>query len=476
MTAPLEIPPLETRAEYKERRAREHQPGPRDDGPRDIPPFTDEARSNWAPDSGDPRPRIALSKNNIEKIVNQAEAALVKADRGVYQRDGRIVSVERVKDFAADGVEVRVQRIGERDDYALQEDLSSAAAFQKFDRRENKSMAADPPMAIVKTLQARRDRLQLPVLTGVLNAPTMRADGSLLTEPGYDSKTGLLFEPLDETFQPIPQRPSPADARKALDKLNALIRDFPFVEDKHRAVALSAILTAPIRRSLPSAPAHAFTAPVAGTGKSKIVDTASIIATGAEAPATGAGKDEEELEKRLASSLLVADPIINIDNVARPIGGDLLCQMLTQATVKPRILGKSKNPTCTTGTFVGLTGNNLVLVGDLTRRAIICRLDARMERPELRAFDFDPVADAKKGRAEYVAAVLTILRAYHVAGRPNRPKPLGSFEAWSELVRGALLWLGCADPVDTMEEIREADPALAQLQAVMGARRSRWKT
>jgi putative DNA primase/helicase len=92
-----------------------------------------------------------------------------------------------------------------------------------------------------------------------------------------------------------------------------------------------------------------------------------------------------------------------------------------------------------------------------------------MERPELRAFDFDPVADAKKGRAEYVAAVLTILRAYHVAGRPNRPKPLGSFEAWSELVRGALLWLGCADPVDTMEEIREADPALAQLQAVMSA-------
>jgi putative DNA primase/helicase len=63
--------------------------------------------------------------------------------------------------------------------------------------------------------------------------------------------------------------------------------------------------------------------------------------------------------------------------------------------------------------------------------------------------------------------VLTILRAYHVPGRPGRPTPLGSFEAWSDLVRGALLWLGCDDPVDGMDSVRESDPRRAGLQTVM---------
>ena len=47
--------------------------------------------------------------------------------------------------------------------------------------------------------------------------------------------------------------------------------------------------------------------------------------------------------------------------------------------------------------------------------------------------------------------------------------PLGSFDDWSDLVRGALIWLGCADPVATIEEIREADPRRTHLQALAAA-------
>jgi putative DNA primase/helicase len=65
--------------------------------------------------------------------------------------------------------------------------------------------------------------------------------------------------------------------------------------------------------------------------------------------------------------------------------------------------------------------------------------------------------------------VLTILRAYHVAGYPDAPPKLGSFEEWSDRVRGALMWLGEADPVETMEEIRGDDPELAGMRAVMNA-------
>ncbi|MBK8123956.1 MAG: hypothetical protein IPK54_10475 [Dokdonella sp.] len=46
-------------------------------------------------------------------------------------------------------------------------------------------------------------------------------------------------------------------------------------------------------------------------------------------------------------------------------------------------------------------------------------------------------------RQELLGAALTVLRAYIVAGKPAQPiQPYGSFEEWSGLLRGALVWLG----------------------------------
>jgi hypothetical protein len=107
----------------------------------------------------------------------------------------------------------------------------------------------------------------------------------------------------------------------------------------------------------------------------------------------------------------------------------------------------------------------------MTRRALLCSLDPKHERPETRIFDSNPVDDAKAERPRLVTSALTILRAFHIAGRPSSACPFGSFDGWSELVRGALLWLDCADPVDSIEAERATDPKLADLAAVM----ERWR-
>jgi hypothetical protein len=70
-------------------------------------------------------------------------------------------------------------------------------------------------------------------------------------------------------------------------------------------------------------------------------------------------------------------------------------------------------------------------------------------------------------RDKYVIAVLTILRAFHVAGAPFQTDPLGSFVEWSNWIRGALIWLGEADPCETMEKIRQNDPKLGAVVAVI---------
>ena len=137
-----------------------------------------------------------------------------------------------------------------------------------------------------------------------------------------------------------------------------------------------------------------------------------------------------------------------------------------------RPLGGSKRVTVPTSVFLSCTGNNLVVQGDMTRRVVVARLDAGVERPELREFTFEPVARAKAERVRYVVAALTIMRAYKAAGSPSQSKPLGSFEKWSRLVRDALLWLGCGDPVTTMEAARGLDPKLSELSEVL----SHWKS
>ena len=67
-------------------------------------------------------------------------------------------------------------------------------------------------------------------------------------------------------------------------------------------------------------------------------------------------------------------------------------------------------------------------------------------------------------RGSYVAACLTIVRTYLLAGCPGRLPPVASFGAWSDLVRSALVWLGCADPAQSIQEARRNDPVIDTLR------------
>ena len=100
----------------------------------------------------------------------------------------------------------------------------------------------------------------------------------------------------------------------------------------------------------------------------------------------------------------------------------------------------------------------------MTRRAIVCSLDAGVERPELRDFPFDPIDRVLAHRGTYVAAAITIARAYRIAGRPNVCPSIGSYGEWTDAVRAPLIWLGEADPVESMDALREENPELAPIR------------
>jgi hypothetical protein len=102
----------------------------------------------------DHRPTIRVVAGDIERIVDNAERADCR-EPGLYQRDGRIVSVVDVHVLTARGQGIGAQSIAERGDHALIEDLATAAQFVKFDARAKGDVAIDPPLNIVRTLRQR---------------------------------------------------------------------------------------------------------------------------------------------------------------------------------------------------------------------------------------------------------------------------------------------------------------------------------
>ncbi len=431
-----------------------------------------EPRSTWTEPASEtrtagPRSVIQHIAENLPDVVDQAEQALVDRKAPIYQRGEMLVRPGRVLVSVPRRGDVEALRILEVQPHALVEELTKAADWEKYDARARKFVPISAPMQVAETLRQRTGHWKLRVLAGVLNAPTLREDGSILATEGYDPQSGLLLDLRGAAFPEVLEHPTHDDADQALQTLKGLVSDFPFVGDADRAVALSAFLTAVIRRSLRTAPLHAFSAPTAGSGKSLLVDTASMIATGREAGVIAQGQDEKEMEKRLGAQLLAGDQIIAIDNCDMPLGGQILCQMLTQRVVRTRVLGLSETPEMPSNALVTATGNNLVLMGDMTRRSLLCRIDPKEERPELREFAVNPVELVRADRGRYVHAALTVLRAYHVADRPQQAKPLGSFEDWSRWVRDALIWVGESDPADTIAEARAGDPKLEELAEVL---------
>jgi bifunctional DNA primase/polymerase-like protein len=412
-------------------------------------------------------PLIRIAAGDLPRLVEEARAALIASGGGIYQHGNRLVRIiqDKIKTTAGDAIVPRLSRV--EAPYLLMR-FAAVARWEKWSKTDEDWTAADVPKDVVESYLAFDGDWGMPPLLGVVTAPTLRPDGTVLDRPGYDAATGLFFDPQGATFPAIPDKPTKDEAEAAFKVLLHPLREFRFVGDVDKSVTLSAVLTATVRAAMPVAPMHGFSAPVMGSGKSMLVDYASVIATGERAAVTASGKNEQELEKRLGASMLAGDRVVSIDNVEGALGGEFLCQCLTQPRVKIRVLRYSTNVEAPNTTSFFATGNQLELIGDLTRRVLRADIDPGVERPELTPFDFDPVEDAKRDRPRLIAAALTAIRARLASGYKG-PAPLGSYREWSRLVRDTIIWLGRADPVAALDKVREADPRLVRLRTFIAA-------
>lgn len=359
----------------------------------------------------------------------------------VFQRNGvlcEVVKTERT--FIYDLETARIQDL-----------MSRASKFVRVDDKGTVTQAA--PERVAALLYSRRTHPKVRVLEAVTTAPVFLADGSILHTRGYNAQSRVFLEP--SVAVDVPDEPTREDAYAAASLFADLLRDFNFASPADFSSWLAALLSPLVKAATGNAPSPlvCISASSAGSGKTLLAEVISRVVTGNSVENRPYNpRDPAEWGKRLTAFVKAASPVSVFDNANGAFGDEGLDRLITSSTWSDRILGASDAPPLPNVTTWLATGNNIEPIGDTVRRCLMVRIEVKTERPQERTgFKYHPLDEyAGEHRSELLSAALTILRAFHCAGRPAQRLPSwGSFTAWSALVRGALVWTGLADPFET---------------------------
>lgn len=381
-----------------------------------------------------PRPQIKWNDKPFYKVRPEILKAIQSANSPpiLFQRGGRLVRIRQTE---------AVPRIEELTIDSLRHHVDACAEFLRGKR------AGPPPLDFIRDLLAMAEWPQdvFPPLLAITSCPFFRADGVLVTKRGYDAESRLWYEPaLGLEYISIPEQPSESEISTARDLIiTELLGDFPFADAADRANAIGFLLTPFIHEMTGGVvPMLVTDAPAQGTGKGLLLSTAVIVATGELAAVTPETKSQEEIRKTITSILREGHSWAIFDNLTGTLRSPALASLLTTRHWRDRELGTNTMFSLPNRTIWSATANNLQVDGDLARRAVWCRLDAKMEHPDQRPPESfrhqDILRWAREHRGQLVTSILILIKAWVTKGRPPGQQCMGSFESWARTIGGIL--------------------------------------
>jgi len=414
----------------------------------------DEHEKVWTAHCGLEVTQTLFDAHDHAGFLETAIDVLLKARNGeMFQRHQAIVSLEQTPDGEV------AWREWNADDLCGELNRCTRWITQTTDKDgQTQIKRATIPLTLVKQaiseitrrLPYVRNRTVLPMIDWDTGKPMRLSRGYCARSLSYflphpDLDLSLLAKVADST-------PTRAEAALAVKELCDLYSDFPWQRKEHILLAVGAVMTAALRRSIDGpAPLFLVNANSKGVGKTKLVEAVIASVYGHSAVLSATPEKGEELAKMLSSILLQDDDYLVLDNVRGGIGDAQFDAFITSDSKKDRILGKSQMFSAKQRVFLAATGNNASLRADTDRRTIIARLVTDMEHPEERkGFRYhDLKSEARKRISQTWACVLKITRAYLTqTTEAERAKisydarNFGSFELWCKQVRDPLMWAG----------------------------------
>lgn len=386
------------------------------------------------------KPIVYLSDRHESTILRDAWRVLAQANKPPHLfivDDGMIVRVSRAHDGRLSQSPVSAD--------GLWCDLIDAAAWTTIDAKGNPK-PAKLPLQYARAMLAKPDLSALPLLDRIAYTPYFNKGGKLVFASGYNPDSRILLD--TDLKINMPDRITSDDEDWAFKLIDELICDFPFddADDKqtNKAHAVGAMILPFVRQMIDGpTPLHMFMSSTAGTGKSLLAQIVSIVTTGQTAAVTtiesGRKSGDEEIRKKITSSLSSGKPILFWDNL-QALYSNALAAALTDIQWTDRRLGKTEEVSFQNAALWLATSNNPSMSKDIARRICPIVLDANVERPAERSgFKHDPIRKwATTHRADLVRACLIMIETWLQMDRPAPSNIVGSYEDWSRVVGGIL--------------------------------------
>ena len=143
---------------------------------------------------------ILLRNGDLLKNLAAAESALLNDASGppIFQRGGALVYLHRWPVGGADENGIRRKAGALTIELASPEWLrlrmAATASYERYNEKAKRNLPHDPPLTLARSLLSATTNWKFKPLTGIIEAPTLRADGSVLVTPGYDEASGLYLE------------------------------------------------------------------------------------------------------------------------------------------------------------------------------------------------------------------------------------------------------------------------------------------
>jgi bifunctional DNA primase/polymerase-like protein len=280
----------------------------------------------------------------------------------LYVRAGKLVQIRRDEHGRPAPADIT--------EAGLLVEIDRAVRYRKYDKSGHQWVSARPPKEVVQGVLVA-PHLPLSALAGIAESPVLRSDGSVLSTPGYDPATNLLYCPPTEAspVPAIPDTPTGAEVQAAFTLLGEVLNDFPYHSPADHANAYAALLTPIVRPAVAGhIPLAAVDSPKQGNGKSLLGEVITVVATGQSEGSITEAKDDEEWRKKITSVLRIGRAVEVIDNVRRGLESGQLASLLTKAEWQDRLLATNEMVTYPARTTWIANGNNLRFGGDMVRR------------------------------------------------------------------------------------------------------------
>jgi len=363
----------------------------------------------------------------------------------------------------------------------------------------------DAPLALVKAVSDEPSGLVQ--LHFIAHGPYINfKDKALVNLAGIDKSTcRYLVNEVEGLEELIPDSPTRADAVLAVGKLWNAVKEFPWLYNHQERCQLEdnmmnangsreekfinqsfvkwlcLLIAQAVRLELGTVPLGLITANTPGLGKSYLAHAIPLILFGRTASVTtlpeGSNMQNrgDEIRKRIVSQIEAGETYTLLDNVSRTSGADFssaeIEALVTSEDFMDRRLGSTSMAGGKHRLQVVVTGNGTSPGEDLADRTLFVKLESNEpnRRHHFTPANGDFLEFCRQHRTELLAAVLTIVKGWLVAGspKPNSPNGFGSFPDFNRVPVAMAHWTTGIDPLDgRLDDIREADTK-AQARAAL---------